>query len=972
MKKYVKILLLVLICILIFGGCKDKNSNKTGESYTYQKSSVSCSQIEMSTNNVFLEENKIYAVNNNILTSSYNLSKLKNDSIVDFGVNTSDIPLSDIYFSKDKSYIVSGKENENIINIIGHNGDLLNTLTYDKNEHIYGVCQDNNENTYILYTSIATFKCNIDIYNNQFKKINTICLNDKIILESKILMFCYMTIDNDNHLYVVGSEMNMEDGNLSNYILYKLSEEYEIVSHMNLDELGMKVTNLFVISSGELVVSGTDGKLCYINIIDTYSNEIQKRYELKDVEKVFPGENGEIIYQLENEIFKLDNNNKILNCDEQIIQTSGNEQCIICTSSSYQSPVIEIIGDNGVKIDSIQTTIKNNYYINDLYVKSGIIYLMLNDLDTNEYVVYTYENKTENFCSIPYINKSDDDCVFSNLCVKDNFIYFSRDNVLFIYSIDENRIMEVCEEKISYINDIKISSEDSVVILCVQNNKMALYMVEEQTPKLKCLSELDIEPSNNDILFTGNKEYSVIINNDGNLYGYRDKSHKLEDIVALNDVGIPYAVYMAEINEDETILCVDLSNNIYKLCRVKENLEKVELKIACFGVNVAVKDQINKINEHNQEYKIVLKEYAEFANENDCGIKQFNIDLASGNIPDIIISKSTVDMEMYARMGIVEDLYPYIDKDDVIKKDNYIENIFKLNEDNGKLYTLQPQFILKTIVAQKPDVHESSWSYKDLFSYSTNKENIFYMTTCGELLQYLMATSGTKFVDLENKTAMFESDDFKSLLEFCKKNGTIEDVYDDLKANESFKNNKCALAIKNIINFSYYNILEKGVLCDDMALKGISSDGCNDVAIGYINDFSILKESQHKEEAWKIIREFLLDEYQDSLTNEGSMGFPVKRSSIEKALNSAKNTDDELLQQWINGDEIINIGVISDETAEKIINLIETTTLKYKIDAKVYSIIESEANLFFTNSQSVEETSAAIQNKVSLYLNERR
>lgn len=121
-----------------------------------------------------------------------------------------------------------------------------------------------------------------------------------------------------------------------------------------------------------------------------------------------------------------------------------------------------------------------------------------------------------------------------------------------------------------------------------------------------------------------------------------------------------------------------------------------------------------------------------------------------------------------------------------------------------------------------------------------------------------------------------------------------------------------------------------------------------------------------------MIREFLLDEYQDSLTNEGSMGFPVKRSSIEKALNSAKNTDDELLQQWINGDEIINIGVISDETAEKIINLIETTTLKYKIDAKVYSIIESEANLFFTNSQSVEETSAAIQNKVSLYLNERR
>lgn len=101
-----------------------------------------------------------------------------------------------------------------------------------------------------------------------------------------------------------------------------------------------------------------------------------------------------------------------------------------------------------------------------------------------------------------------------------------------------------------------------------------------------------------------------------------------------------------------------------------------------------------------------------------------------------------------------------------------------------------------------------------------------------------------------------------------------------------------------VLNADIYNAVEKGIIGKKLALKGVSFSGNDNIAIIYRNGFSISEKSKHKEEALEIVREFLLDDYQDSLTNEVSVGFPVKKSSLEKASDYAQNSDGEMIQVW--------------------------------------------------------------------------
>ncbi len=76
-----------------------------------------------------------------------------------------------------------------------------------------------------------------------------------------------------------------------------------------------------------------------------------------------------------------------------------------------------------------------------------------------------------------------------------------------------------------------------------------------------------------------------------------------------------------------------------------------------YSISSLIKNQIVKFNASNDKYFVTVKEYK------DENISQLNLDLTSGNIPDILITNSYTPTETYIAKGIFADLYEFIDSD---------------------------------------------------------------------------------------------------------------------------------------------------------------------------------------------------------------------------------------------------------------------------------------------------------------------
>ena len=94
-----------------------------------------------------------------------------------------------------------------------------------------------------------------------------------------------------------------------------------------------------------------------------------------------------------------------------------------------------------------------------------------------------------------------------------------------------------------------------------------------------------------------------------------------------------------------------------------------------------IKREILKFNKTNDDYRIEVLDYSSYEDSD----KQMNLDIAAGKIPDII-DVAYMPKELYIRKGFLADLYPLMEKDGEIKKEDFIDTVRTTIEHDGKLY----------------------------------------------------------------------------------------------------------------------------------------------------------------------------------------------------------------------------------------------------------------------------------------------
>lgn len=127
---------------------------------------------------------------------------------------------------------------------------------------------------------------------------------------------------------------------------------------------------------------------------------------------------------------------------------------------------------------------------------------------------------------------------------------------------------------------------------------------------------------------------------------------------------------------------------------------KESITLAAIYIDYDIQDMIVKFNRSNDQYRIEVKDYSEYNNDQDgwdAGQTKLNTEILSGNLPDIFCLNG-LNYRQLASKGLLEDLYPYIDADSELSRDDFFPSVLQAFEEDGKLCTTLSGIYINSVI----------------------------------------------------------------------------------------------------------------------------------------------------------------------------------------------------------------------------------------------------------------------------------
>ncbi len=491
--------------------------------------------------------------------------------------------------------------------------------------------------------------------------------------------------------------------------------------------------------------------------------------------------------------------------------------------------------------------------------------------------------------------------------------------------------------------------------------------------------------------FEGNG-YDIYVSKSDGFYGYEsngDKIIKLMDYTD-SDIAVNYSLStVVALSDSEFIANIpdeEYNYSLYRLTKIPADQVKDKTIITLGGnsIDYSVRQMVYKFNHESDGYKIKLVDYSTLATDEDwnAGANQFNLDIISGNVPDIMVFSMDEPVDSYINKGLFLDIMPFLKEDPELKDTTYVTNVFDAFKTGDKLYQLVPSFYVNTVVTKASLVKGqdmiSLGECRDMIEgKGINYGDSFGMTDRETIMYYGLMTSGNRFIDWENKKCNFDSKEFIELLEFANKYPAeiTEDMWSDYDEG-SYRNGKSLFSFAYLSGFRPYNRYKDGLFGEDVAMIGFPNEmGINCSIITPNLRLAISSQSKYSDQCWKILRQFLTKEYQNEINYE----FPITREAFEKLAKESmereywldddgkKHYEDDYY--WI-GDTQVIIPPCDQKDIDTVRSFVESLSLVYSPNKNVTNIVNEEASAFFSGQKSAKEVADIIQSRLSIYVNE--
>ncbi len=389
------------------------------------------------------------------------------------------------------------------------------------------------------------------------------------------------------------------------------------------------------------------------------------------------------------------------------------------------------------------------------------------------------------------------------------------------------------------------------------------------------------------------------------------------------------------------------SRNIQK---VSPSLVKDRELIRLWGVSdLGILNAALRFNSTNEDYRV---EY-EFIGSGHELSQQEILELVLQDSPDIVYTPSLPQNSIDA--GLFVDLLPYIDADESISREDFIEPVLKSMIRKGGLYELLTQVdLLSLSVRAELFPNREDWTMDYVEEMIANRpagEPVYFWHRDQEyMLDMLCRISSGEYVDWEAGTCSFDEGGFARLLQFVKDTPyTAEAATPALMEPIMGIGSSVALS-RNFFQGDY----------EYAGFPGTSGNGSyfTDSAQYSKNGYGIMASSQHKEAAWDFLRLVLLPENQE-YGLDLSFGIPVTKAAFEVQLE--KNIYEDVMFPEYS---------FTREDADKLRELVYSTEKMARKDDTLTEIISSEASAYFAGDKSLEDTVRNIQSRASIYVAE--
>lgn len=446
------------------------------------------------------------------------------------------------------------------------------------------------------------------------------------------------------------------------------------------------------------------------------------------------------------------------------------------------------------------------------------------------------------------------------------------------------------------------------------------------------------------------------------------------------------------------------TNTFYRLTkRDASEIENVQIiNMVVSYTDDEIMNEIKEFNKTNGDYRINVDDYGNYYEWDEESQKQTNTpekqlkkDISEGKTFDLIFMPDGEGLySNLSNKDALVDLYSFLEKDTELSKDDILPIVLEAGEYNGKLTSLTPSFSLDTLACKTKYFDKENWTINDLIeTYNKLPDGVKLLqrenTKLNVFNTFLYGSSD--FIDYKNATCNFNSPDFIQILEFCNQfdnegeGDSIdwENISDEElqaywdESDNALRRDKALLGNVYFSDFREYARAVYAEFGDDITLVGYPTANGTGVRMQPSASFAIMKNSDHQEICWNLIKKFFTDEYQES---DQLYSIPAKKKAFGKKLDDTMKkpyyidddgTKHEYEDMAYYGGEEIEIPPLTKAERDKLEQFILNTKINVSsYSREIYDIIMEEVEAYFKGDKSAEKTAEAIQNRISILISE--
>ncbi len=558
-----------------------------------------------------------------------------------------------------------------------------------------------------------------------------------------------------------------------------------------------------------------------------------------------------------------------------------------------------------------------------------------------------------------------------------NYVIGGTGETIKVYSSDFNKIGEI--EKSEQVVQLCLNDAGTMVGSFI-SEKGEFIVVPIDTQQLKMGEEIVLEKSQGSTLIWPGPDNLIFYENGSCIYScdvYTGEQIKLFDCADI-DLKVDCINNIFFLDESRFLLhyhdYISGTTSLVFLTQVDPAVleARTELILATIYPRQDIQNAVVAFNRSNMEYRIILVDYGVEDYDYAESIENLQKDIVAGNVPDIIdIGSNNYPWQNWASKDILTDLYPLMEAEGGLEKEDFLDNVREAYEVNGELYILPSTLTLNCMMAKSVNVDGITVLTPDaMFRLEEGlaaDANLFFWHNQENIMMNMVYHNLTQFVDYEKGECYFNTPEFKEILEYVQAQPEEFEFEEGAEIAAYLRTDKAILHDLTMSQSADYQFF-KELFGGDVTCLGFGNEDTESLELTLCGSALAITEScQYKDMAWQFVEFYATDAGQ----NAGlGWGIPSTKAGFETFLTNAGERED--IARYTVGDVTLEIGNATEEDIEEMRELMERADVCYYTDNAIVNIIQEEVTPYFKGQKTAEDVMDIIQSRVELYLKEGR